>query len=628
MNREEAKKILKDHEPDFLQPARKKVNGHITYVCPVCGNGEGQTGDGIALVPNAEEKRFKCFKCGLNEDIVGLYKKHAGITDDSQAFRDLYKMFNIHVDMNMNTPTYTHEHTHNNEEAKDYMKYYEECAQRVGMTDYLTSRGLSKEVIEQYQLGYDPYYSVGYGKTWQAVIIPIAKNKYVARNVDRGAVERYRKSKGPTSLYLKKMLKVATEPIYIVEGEIDALSIIEVGAPAIALGSTANTHMLVNEVMSNKPVQPLIIALDNDKAGLEAGEKLTNELRNIGIKCYMYNPYGEAKDANEALLADREAFKKNINQGKDLEKELYLRTSTAYKVQDFINGVADSVNTPYIPTGFNKLDKVLDGGLYEGLYTIGAISSLGKTTFVLQIADNIAEAGTDVLIFSLEMGTSELMAKSISRLTILDVLENNGNTRDAKTVRGITVGSRYPNYSKTERDLIYRSVEKYQSYAEHIYIHEGIGNIGVEQVKAVVNNHIKITGNRPVVIIDYMQILAPADIRASDKQNTDKAMLELKRMSRDYKVPVISVSSVNRQNYSSKASMEMLKESGAIEYGSDVIWGLQLKGAGEKGFNVDEAKNKNPREVELIILKNRNGATGGKLDFSYYPMFNYFKEAE
>lgn len=73
--------------------------------------------------------------------------------------------------------------------------------------------------------------------------------------------------------------------------------------------------------------------------------------------------------------------------------------------------------------------------------------------------------------------------------------------------------------------------------------------------------------------------------------------------------------------------MEALKESGSIEYGSDVIIGLQLKGAGKKDFDVNAAKQRNPREIEAVILKNRNGATGGRIRFEYYPLFNYFKES-
>ena len=184
---------------------------------------------------------------------------------------------------------------------------------------------------------------------------------------------------------------------------------------------------------------------------------------------------------------------------------------------------------------------------------------------------------------------------------------------------------RYQKYSQTEKDLIQRSITTYSQFAEHIFIHEGIGDIGVDAVRAEVAKHIKYTGKKPVVLIDYVQILAPAEIRATDKQNIDKAVLELKRISRDFKIPVIGISSFNRAGYKDAVTMEAFKESGAIEYSSDILIGLQLKGVGSSNFDVDEAKSKNPREIELVILKNRNGASG-KVEYEYYPLFNYFKE--
>ena len=72
--------------------------------------------------------------------------------------------------------------------------------------------------------------------------------------------------------------------------------------------------------------------------------------------------------------------------------------------------------------------------------------------------------------------------------------------------------------------------------------------------------------------------------------------------------------------------MQAFKESGAIEYSTDVLIGLQLMGVGDKSFDVDAAKSRNPREVEAVILKNRNGRTGGKIGYDFYAMFNYFSE--
>lgn len=317
---------------------------------------------------------------------------------------------------------------------------------------------------------------------------------------------------------------------------------------------------------------------------------------------------------------------KEPKQTEEEEKQEYFSTSAGANLQQFINGVGASADTEAILTGFEALDGVLDGGLYEGLVTVGAISSLGKTSLCLQIADQVAAAGHDVLYFSLEMARAELMSKSISRHTVQIALERGIDTKAAKTARGITDGKRYINYTSTETGLIQEAVKAYGVYADRLYIQEGIGEIGVEQIRQTIEKHIKFTGNRPLVIVDYLQILAPVDIKASDKQNTDRAVLELKRASRDYKLPVIAVSSFNRGNYNAEVAFEAFKESGAIEYGSDIVIGLQLKGAGEKNFNSTEAKKKNPREVELVMLKNRQGKVGDKIEFSYYPMFNLFRE--
>lgn len=152
-------------------------------------------------------------------------------------------------------------------------------------------------------------------------------------------------------------------------------------------------------------------------------------------------------------------------------KEQYFRSvQTSRYMSSFTNGIAASVNTPSISTGFAKLDQVLDGGLYEGLHIVGAISSLGKTTLVLQIADQIAAAGNDVLVFSLEMARTQLMSKSISRHTS-ELSEANVHYQGfAKTARGITDGKRYINYRLEERELIKEAMTAYSKYADHIFI--------------------------------------------------------------------------------------------------------------------------------------------------------------
>ena len=102
--------------------------------------------------------------------------------------------------------------------------------------------------------------------------------------------------------------------------------------------------------------------------------------------------------------------------------------------------------------------------------------------------------------------------------------------------------------------------------------------------------------------------------------------MALKKLSRKYRIPVFTLSSLNRASYKEEVKMESTKESGIIEYSSDFLFGINFDNVNEKGFDINEAKMKIPREVNLSILKNRNGESGKKIHMLYYPKCNYFKE--
>lgn len=308
--------------------------------------------------------------------------------------------------------------------------------------------------------------------------------------------------------------------------------------------------------------------------------------------------------------------------------EQYKGANAKDSINSFIKGIKENVNTPPTSTGFPLLDEVLSGGMREGLTVIGAISSLGKTTMIQQIADNVAQSGRDVLFISLEMAKTELMSKSISRETLLEVLENDGNIRNAKTSIGITDASKYENYSDEEHELIYTATKRYAEYAGNIYIVEAFGQIGFQDIRELVKIHYEKTGQAPIVVIDYLQIMKPDDPRATDKSNTDKTVNGLKQISRDFKTTIVAISSLNRESYNRPMSLTAFKESGAIEYSSDVLIGLDftkmLDDANEMDF--EEEKDKVPRNITLTILKNRNGRTGKRINYLYDPRFNYFEE--
>lgn len=625
------------------------------YICPICGSGTGRSKTG-AFTITPEGTSWKCFACDRGGDVLDLIGYVEGLENYKDKIARAGELFNLDIEQGtgyqkqdktgQNTHTHMNIHT---EEKENYLTLYSEARKHIKETDYPRKRGLSDEILERFGIGYIAEWR--HPKAPESVptsprlIIPVSQTCYLARDTRENnnipdAQKNYAKSKvGGMDLFNSiAFTNNADQPIFIVEGEIDALSIMEVGGVAVGLGSTGNVKNLVNTLDGKKLERPLLLALDNDLTGRTKQKELGELLQAKKIPYKITNLMADGvKDPNEMLVRNREDLKNRvedaINSIKD-DKESYLETSTDNYIQDFLNGITNSVNTPCISTGFKGIDEALDGGLYEGLYIVGAISSLGKTTLITQIADQVAEAGHDVLIFSLEMARTEIMAKSISRNTIKEVVENGGEVKNAKTARGITAGSRYESYSNTEKDLIKKAVTRYGEYANHIYITEGVGDVGAQQIRETVEKHVQYTGNTPLVIIDYLQILAPYNERYTDKQNTDKAVMELKRISRDFKTPVIGISSFNRDNYNNPVSMQSFKESGAIEYSSDILIGLQLKGAGIKDpetgkpFDPTEAKKKNPREIELVVLKNRNGQTGTKIDLLFYPLFNYFTEVE
>ena len=149
------------------------------------------------------------------------------------------------------------------------------------------------------------------------------------------------------------------------------------------------------------------------------------------------------------------------------------------------------------------------------------------------------------------------------------------------------------------------------------------------------------TGQHPVIIVDYVQILKTPDVRLTDKQKTDENVVELKRISRDYNVPVIGISSFNRENYTAPVNMTAFKESGALEYTSDVLIGLQYEGMDYLEDEKDGARQKRIRQlfkenelsarkgkavpIQCKVLKNRSGGKGDCV-FYYFPMFNLYTE--
>ena len=648
--------------------AKARVNGEASYICPLCGH--GTHGDGMTRNPRSTDGNgLKCFGCGFSGDIIDLYQQATG-ADYNTALSLLAQESGVTIDTYRPAPVADNARTAKNdpterpttaekgqgninplpdaktaqngagtptEETADYTAYYKLCRDR--LTDpaaqaYLQARGISPATASAYWLGYDPAADPasnpgGTGETKHPcprIIIPTSAGHYVGRSIDPNTPPRFAKmnAKGATPSYFNGNVLYArdVQEVFIVEGAFDALSIIEAGAAAIAINSTSNADALVRQLEERRTAATLILCLDNDGKPTTAAalQKLRDGLTRLNISHVTADICGGYKDPNEALTGDREAFIEAVADAK--HRAAAKPDNTADYIDRLMSADIERFKTE-IKTGYDNLD-AQSGGLYGGLYCIAAISSLGKTTFAAQMADQIAAAGTDVLFFSLEQSRLELVSKSLARKTA---------QKDMKTaVTSLSIRKGY-----LPPQVLAAAEEYKREVSNRISIIEGNFNCNISFIGDYIRQYIRRTNSRPVIFIDYLQILQgePDQGRQTVREIVDNTVTQLKRISREHNLTVFIISSVNRSNYLTPIDFESLKESGGIEYTCDVVWGLQLQCLNEPLFDKDknikerrarikEAKAANPRKIELVSLKNRYGVATFSCYFDYFPANDLF----
>lgn len=428
-----------------------------------------------------------------------------------------------------------------------------------------------------------------------------------------------------------------SEPIFLTESTIDAMNLETLGYKAIGINSTTNLNSFFDAFEKSKAKDSILIAaFDNDSAG-ENGRIAMKErgYSSIRIPTLKVNEKGDDKTdindwfmdsvskAQEALTEDLDGL--GIKVSIDNQTRLIGRPENlaSYLEHDLLSEIDKLQNYKDKKTGFDNLDKKMKG-LNAGLYVVGGVSSVGKTTFVHQLGDQLAELGDHVLYFSLEQSRLEMVSKSLARESAKIDYKNALSSLDIR--RG-------------ERPKILSSaIGNYKNYASNVSIIEGNFDTNVITIRSYVENYGKINNVSPIVIIDYLQIIPATDKRMNDKQAVDQNVKELKRLSRDLSIPVFVISSFNRSSYLAPVSFESFKESGGIEYTADAVWGIQLGVINSSDFiklekqtdkiiMVNKAKAEEIRDIELVCLKNRFGGLF-ECKFSYHMKHDYYNSNE
>lgn len=598
-----------------FQLKRLANNNYRINPCPVCGHKDHFT------IYQESNSFFSFSGCCKGGDLIDYFQQCEGLSsvDAMKKFKSLYG------------ESVSNKDNHNNESVKNTTQDYQKRLMLLWGNNqedstYFQKRGITTALIEKYKLCIGNMDAV---EKESYAIFPIWHRKRLVYFTQRALREdqfpRYKNARGSASIFgldwLDERPEDQNEVIFVCEGIMDALSIERFGYKALALGGTGHFSKLIEALDQSEFGYDylFICASDND----ESGDKLAQDMEaKLGANRFLVPP--QYKDVNEWLLADCEDFSNGLEamvlQCKSAKTEYSEEQSLAFYLDtDFWGDLAKSDD--FISSGFSNLD-CETGGFYPGLVILGGISSIGKTTFLHQIADQMAEAGQEVLFFSLEQSKSDMVCKSLARqmakrsakqaISALKILEH----RDDEPVK--------------------TAFQAYKPIAKHLQIIEGRFGEEWAQIKDEVMTFIGKKGKKPVLMIDYLQIIGQEKSNGM-RERIDETLRAIKVFARDEGLLVFLVSSLNRGNYLAPVDFESFKESGGIEYSADIILGLQPMVINQDLFNqtaklkekretIRAAKAQNPRKIELVCLKNRYGKAFFSCQYDYYPAFDLFVE--
>ncbi|MCI6710531.1 MAG: replicative DNA helicase [Anaerovoracaceae bacterium] len=293
--------------------------------------------------------------------------------------------------------------------------------------------------------------------------------------------------------------------------------------------------------------------------------------------------YKDKTDSQEVLsFAEQEIF--NIARAK--QKKDY--TSLYDVMMENISQIDAMASTEGkligLTTGFVDLDEKTAGLQKSNLIIIAARPAMGKTAFVLNLAQNAAlKADAKVLIFSLEMSKEELGMRMLSSDTCIDL---------AKLKTG--------DLNRGEWEDLYIGIDRLTKAG--IYIDDTPG-ISLMEMKNKCRR-LKAEKGLDLVIVDYLQLMeAKAESR---QQEISKLSRSLKILAKEMDCPVIVLSQLSRaveQRIEKKPQLSDLRESGAIEQDADLVMFLYR----DEYYNPDTDK---PNTCEVILAKHRGGSTG------------------
>lgn len=357
------------------------------------------------------------------------------------------------------------------------------------------------------------------------------------------------------------------------------LSLLETGSPIDPISIAAAAKRQGVE-LPNAMLAELMEIVPTAANCVDYAHRVAEEARKREIKKLAARIQEDGISTSDELLAALQRETQAI-QGSHCQRGLLSPTDTLRRFMDYVVKAGENRDN-FAPTGFPKLDGILGGGLIRGgLYILGARPSVGKSTFALNLADNMAG---NSLFVSLEMSPEQLTAKRVSRLT---------GYASSKLLSG-----QLPDKAWEAVAMATTVIDQSGVYFNSRY------DLTVQEIHLLAQSVPQLR----CVFLDYLGLIRPASRNGSAYEQVSQISRELKRMAISLNVPVVCLCQLSRkieERKERKPVLSDLRDSGAIEQDADGVLFLYREdyytGTSADGF---------PSDVTLTVAKNRHGKTG------------------
>lgn len=618
-------------------------------ICPFCGSGSGKHHTGAIISFENGVWLYHCFACdNFKGDLLKIIAIANHLSTNGYDFFKVLaissKILGISISAFADETSATKKDFQSNEStlkikqpSADFQLLLESQNNLPAFIEKYGGkwRGLSLKTLQLTHCGFLPnVYFPAARQTLPAVVIPNDSNGFYFRSVT-GKFHKNNNPMATTTVYLPNS---DSFDLVITEGQINALSILqafhEPNFGIMACSGTSGEKLILDKLQSLSNAGKnfrIILAFDNDSnlAGKIASDKILHSLTNAGyFACSIDVTHIPNFDLNDLLQRDgktafRNSFSLAFNLAQDElnkitrhnESALFGENISTYITAHFQTYVDDNKKYSHRKTGFHNLDDEIKT-FRPGIYVLGGLPALGKTTFALQLLAQLAKNGDLCFFCSFEMERgfllSKLLAHEVYRIESHDFVSS---IKNPLTASNISQGNIY------EHANAYRTAIK--NFSEHsipLFIWE-LDNLNIDSLLERLQKICTKIDKPPIICLDYLQLLAAGN--ENTKSALDDILHKIFSFRRNTNSTFIVISSLNRSNYHTEISFESFKETGSIEYSADVIWGLQLLLDKRTPANAEKAKKEIPRKIQLKCLKNRFGSNFD-VGFFYYPNADVF----